>query len=1039
MKKVFNIAFSLILILSIFSCSRLKSYYKNDELVATTSETDNVVNNFGDKLIQLEGDVATLSKYPLPKVGSKIYGFNIDAIYDYKYQNAKLVSMTHEKSGARAILISNDDIDKSAVFGFNTLSYDNKGIPHVFEHACLGGSEKYPNANLFMEAVNKTYNTFMNAFTMQHATVYPFSSLSDTQLFELYKMYLDGVLNPEVLRDDKNLKREAYRYILNDKSSDLELSGVVYSEMSGVESSISNVAYYNSLDTMFEGSFMGVNTGGSTDSIPSIKHEDLIEFHDKYYHPSNLVITLYGDIDYEKYLKYTDEEYLNKYDKRIIDKSDNNYKKQNAFTIKKYDFPFSENDDISRQSVITYNVICEGMGAYESGLFSVVINNLFASDGPVDRRVKEKLPYADFSLSNSLLCPRPYFSVEFSNVDENDAEVIKEIMEESFEEVRVEGIKQDDIDDIIDDLEMDMEVMKDSHGFAKRAISFYELVFKNNGEDILGYLKYIKGFEDVDLAFKNGEIKKLIDRYLSNNENASITLTIPKKGLLEEREISKKEELISKKQNMSDEEIDYLISDTLEYDKWISSQSESSLIDKLRVASVSSLDEYRAKCYAYEEKIEGVHFIRSDIEGINNFYLNLLFDASGVKYEDTLKLKLISEILLELPTTHYDGKKLASEFDRYMSSYSFGPIINYYYDGGYKPYFSFTTRSLDRNIDKIFELIDELMFETKFEDVDKVRNIVSNTYNSLKLYLYNNPNGFASDLVKVQNNSDYLYEYHLNGLDYFKFLKDISAMSDSEIKTLLDECGKLLLDLYNRSGFTCQIISNFDTMKVLKRKVIDLSYDFNDIRIKPNDYSDNLKALPNKLAILTSGTVQYNYISTPLLKDNIDFTGKYQVLTNIIDDKILYKEFRAKRSAYGAYSIIDRLNASIYTYRDPNLKESYSVFSEVPKMLKETKLTDDEFEDYKLNAYATYSYPLTKFESAMSAIDEIFKNVKEKRSDRYVRYMREIKEMKLSDLKELATIIDKIVTDGKYVTIGSRDQIENNKEMFDEIIYDYVG
>ena len=364
MKKVFNIAFSLILILSIFSCSRLKSYYKNDELVATTSETDNVVNNFGDKLIQLEGDVATLSKYPLPKVGSKIYGFNIDAIYDYKYQNAKLVSMTHEKSGARAILISNDDIDKSAVFGFNTLSYDNKGIPHVFEHACLGGSEKYPNANLFMEARNKTYNTFMNAFTMQHATVYPFSSLSDTQLFELYKMYLDGVLNPEVLRDDKNLKREAYRYILNDKSSDLELSGVVYSEMSGVESSISNVAYYNSLDTMFEGSFMGVNTGGSTDSIPSIKHEDLIEFHDKYYHPSNLVITLYGDIDYEKYLKYTDEEYLNKYDKRVIDKSDNNYKKQNAFTIKKYDFPFSENDDISRQSVITYNVICEGMGAY---------------------------------------------------------------------------------------------------------------------------------------------------------------------------------------------------------------------------------------------------------------------------------------------------------------------------------------------------------------------------------------------------------------------------------------------------------------------------------------------------------------------------------------------------------------------------------------------------------------------------------------------------------------------------------------------------
>lgn len=1038
LKSKLNLIIAIVLALSLFSCSKIDSSLINNSQVATKSEANNNENEYGDKLLSLEGDVSTLSKYSLPKAGDNLYGFTVDAIYDYDIRNAKLVLFTHEKSGAKAILISNDDEDKSTVIGYNTLTYDNRGIPHVFEHACLGGSAKYPNANTFDEAVNKIYQTFMNAFTMQHATVYPCSSLSDPQLFELYKFYLDGVMNPDVLRDEKNLEREAYRYILSDKNDDIALSGIVYSEMSANEGNIARLAYMDAIKTMFEGSFMASETGGATSDIIKIENKDLIEYHEKYYHPSNMVITLYGDIDYEKYLEYTDEEYLNKFDISYVDKSDDGYVEQNSFRTKTYDFPVSANDAVDNKTVIVYGTLCEGMSAYESGLFSVVLSNLAKSNGPIDKRLKEKLPSATYSIDDSLSLPKPFFLVNFSNVNESDADTIKEIVEDAFEEILNEGIGSEIVDELVDNIEIEKENAKDSHGFASSATDFYARLFSNNGKDILGDLRYYKGIDDIKPAYKNGDIKKLAEKYLSNNDKSSLVIVAPKRGLLEEKKEALDASLKRMKDNMTEEEIDELILKNKDFNEWTDNQTKYSLINKIKVASISSLDEYRANCYAYEENKEGIRFIRSDIKDAKSSYFNILFDASGVKYEDIHKLNFISNLFLELPTTHYEGKKLRSEVERYTSSLYAGPNITYYDGGGYKPYFSFSVKALDKNLDKVFELLEEMMYETKFEDVKIARNVASSTKNNIRQSFNSNPSKQTEFMTTVQNDGDYLYENYLNGVEYLRFLDSIGEMSDEEVKLLLSECKDLLFSLYNRYGLVCELISNFDTMKTLKSKLIELSYDFNEEKIKEEDYSEHLIPLKDKVALVCTGTMQYNNISMPMLKNEIEYRSRYEVLSGILNINILFNEFRAKRSAYGSYSNFNKQRGLIYTYRDPNLKESYEVFKAIPSMLRNINMSEDDLDNYKLNAYSKFAYPLTKYNAAMIAIEETITKTKVKRPDRYVGYMKEIKALTTSDLEDMYQIADELIDKGKYITAGNREQIENNKDMFDEIIYDYV-
>lgn len=293
-------------------------------------------------------------------------------------------------------------------------------------------------------------------------------------------------------------------------------------------------------------------------------------------------------------------------------------------------------------------------------------------------------------------------------------------------------------------------------------------------------------------------------------------------------------------------------------------------------------------------------------------------------------------------------------------------------------------------------------------------------------------------MANAQNDKDYLYGNYLDGIDYLKFLESVEKMSDDEIKTLLKECKELLFSLYNRTGLVCELVSNFDTMKTLKTKLIELSYDFKDEKIKEVDYSEYLTPLKNKIALVCTGTMQYNTISMPMQKSGIEYSGKYNVLTSILDINVLFNEFRAKRSAYGSYSSFNKQRGLIYTYRDPNLKESYEVFKSIPSMLRSINISEDDFDNYKLNAYSDYAYPLTKFNAALIAIEETLTKTKVKRPDRYVGYMREIKALKTDDLEDMYQLVDELIDKGKIITAGNREQIENNKDMFDEVIYDYV-
>ncbi len=1057
LKKITITLIILSLALGLTSCIRFRINYNYDykkvfdyirDMFAKTSEPQNEVRasesimeetDTYDEIVSLDGYVKTLSKYKLPEIGDVIGGFTAKMIFDYEEKNAKVVMFEHKKTGAVCFLISNDDVDKSACLGFNTLAYDNKGLPHVFEHATLGGSKRYPSANLFFEMLSKTYSTYLNANTLQQATTFPMGSLSDEQLFEYFKFYIDGVFDPNIIDDEKLLEREAYRYSLADNDSDINLSGVVYSEMSAHESIIQATAFYNSARALYEGSFLASEVGGVTSDIPKITHEELKNFHDTYYHPSNMVMTLYGDIDYEKYLIYANDEYLSLYDRKDIDKSDKNYVEGDNYIEKLYDFPVASGSVTENSSIITYALSCKDMTLYEAGIFDIVLEDLQSDAGYLRTRIEEKLPYADFYINNMLDCEKPYIEFCFENVNEDDKAIVKEIVEGALNDEVEYGFDIESVNSYIDINEIDREFEKDSHGFTYYLPGFYSMAFKDNGKDLLGYFKYAKGKRDVEKRYIDGTVQELTEKYLGGNGKVALTVTSPKSGLAEKKNEEKAASLRDMKDNMIKDEIDNLIKDTKDYDKWVEYVNSYTIIDKVRVASVSALPEYVPKCYAYEENVEGIRFIRSDIDDIKFSNINILLDASSVPYEDTLKLKLLSELLLYLPTTNYNDYDLSNEFSFCCYNYSLSLYNNIYYNGGYNPYLTFKVTVLDKNIDKVFELIRETLFETKFEDVEKLKTLASRNYNFMKNSFESEPSNYATDLAYAISDPDYLYNVHVDGIDYMNYLHEVSKLSNEDLKELLLDCKNLLDSILNKDKMVCEIISNFGMVSNIKNKVLKLTEEFREERREPISYDENLRKFKNNIAIVSSGNVQYNYIVLPLREKYDKYDSRLDIMNCWLDSDILYPEFRVKRSCYGANAETNRDYMSIGTYRDPNLKETYDAYSSLIDIIKSTDMSEEAYEDYRISAFSKYSYPSTKFGAASSAIDEMLTNCDEKMPERLLRYMRDIKEATIDDMKELKELYIEMLTKGYKISAGNNELIAKNSDLFDEIIYDYIN
>ena len=440
----------------------------------------------------------------------------------------------HKKTGARVVVVSNEDDNKVFQIGFKTPPKDDTGVPHIMEHSVLCGSREFPLKDPFVELVKGSLNTFLNAMTYPDKTVYPVASCNDKDFFNLMHVYLDAVFYPNIYTKPEILKQEGWHHSLESEDAPVIYNGVVYNEMKGVFSSPDQQLARLIQKSLLSDTPYGFESGGDPEAIPELSYEQFLDFHRTYYHPSNSYIYLYGDMDAEKYLTFIDEHYLSDFEKKQVDTS---WKPQEAFKeVKRVEavYPVSEQDEIQNKTFLSYNaVIGTSLNKELYIAFQILDRALFSMQGaPVKKALMEAGIGKDISSSYDNGIEQPVFSVVAQEADEEKEADFVRIIEDTLRKISKEGIQRRSLESALNYYEF--QYKEANFGRFPKGLMYglqmYDSWLYDDHEPFM-HIKTNDVFEFLRKQLDGSYFTDLIETYLLSNTHKSIVVLKPERGL----------------------------------------------------------------------------------------------------------------------------------------------------------------------------------------------------------------------------------------------------------------------------------------------------------------------------------------------------------------------------------------------------------------------------------------------------------------------------------------------------------------------------
>lgn len=227
--------------------------------------------------------------------------------FSYDNINEKLYEYRHE-SGLRAFVIPKPGYNKIyATFATHYGSLNNRfiddvtneeievpdGIAHFLEHKLFEQRE----GNI-MEKFSKL-GASPNAYTGFAQTVYLFSCTDNFK--DNFRTLLKFVQSPYLT--DENVESE---------------KGIIGQEINMLRDSGGRTVFFNLLNAFYKNNPVRIEIGGTIESISGITKELLYKCYNKFYHPSNMIVLVVGDVDYNDVFKIVDDNIESRESKEAI-------------------------------------------------------------------------------------------------------------------------------------------------------------------------------------------------------------------------------------------------------------------------------------------------------------------------------------------------------------------------------------------------------------------------------------------------------------------------------------------------------------------------------------------------------------------------------------------------------------------------------------------------------------------------------------------------------------------------------------------------
>ena len=945
--------------------------------------------------------------------------------------------LKHKKSGARVLLMENDDENKVFCIGFRTPPSDSTGVPHIMEHSVLCGSRDFPVKDPFVELVKGSLNTFLNAMTYPDKTVYPVASCNDKDFQNLMHVYMDAVFYPNIYQHDEIFRQEGWSYKLDRPDGELTISGVVYNEMKGAFSSPEGVLDRVILNSLFPDTSYANESGGDPDVIPELTYEQFLDFHRKYYHPSNSYIYLYGDMDMEEKLRWLDEKYLSEFDAAEVDSE---IKYQEPFgemreVVQEYSITSDESEE--DKTYLSWNkVIGTSLDEKLYLAFQILDYALLSAPGaPLKKALVDAGVGKDIMGSYDNGVYQPLFSVIAKNANVEQKEEFIRVIEDTLREIAEKG--------------MDKKALRagiNYHEFRFREADFgnyprglmyglqlYDSWLYDEAKPFI-HMQAIPTFEFLKSQVDTGYFEDLIRTYLLENTHGAVVIIRPERGRTARMDRELAEKLKAYKESLSPEEVQKLVDDTHELEQYQEEESGPEDLAKIPVLKRTDISREIAPIYNDELEIGGVKLVHHNIETNGIGYVTMMFDLSGIREELLPYVGILQSVLGIIDTTNYEYGELFNEINIHTGG--IGTSLELYTDvtkvkeKEFRATFEMRGKALYPKMDVLFSMMREILMESRLDDEKRLKEILAMLKSRLLASFLSSGHttaalralSYTSPMSKFKDDTD--------GIGFYEAVKKIEEDFDGQKETLIRNLKEIARRIFRADNLMISYTSSEEGIEPMTKAfaaVKDSLYTGGEIP----DEACILHCRKRNEGFKTSSKVQYVARVGNFIDGGQKYSGTLQILKVILGYDYLWQNIRVKGGAYGCMSNFNRIgDAYLISYRDPNLERTMEVYEGVVDYLKNFNVSDRDMNKFIIGTMSSLDRPMNPAAKGARSMNLYMNRVSEEmlRSERG-----QILDAQQEDIRALADVVKAMLDQKLLCVIGSEEKIEEQRDMFLEV------
>lgn len=929
----------------------------------------------------------------------------------------------HVKTGADLLSLSNDDENKVFGITFRTPPPDSTGIAHILEHSVLGGSQKYPLKEPFVQLVKGSLKTFLNAMTYPDRTVYPVASTNMQDFYNLVDVYLDAVLHP--LITPHHLDQEGWHYELEDVDAPLKYKGVVFNEMKGAYSSPDGLLYRASQQALFPDNGYGLDSGGDPTVIPQLTYQQFKDFHTTYYHPSNALIYFYGDDDPTERLRLLDA-YLQDFDANPVTAQVTEQPRFPAPRRITRPYGVDADSEQSPKAFVQVNWLLPEATNPElvMGLSMLSYAMVSTQASPLRKTLIDSGLGEDLTGGGlSIYLREMTFAVGMKGVTPGQDIEVEELILATLRNLAEEGLDPEMIEAAYNTFEFSLR--ENNTGSTPRGLStmFQALRSWVYGRDPLEPLAFEAPLAAVRAQIDNNPtyFQDLIGKYLlDNSHRVTLTLT-PDPDLNAVQAAEEEARLTAARAAMDKAALEAIVENTRDLKRRQEMVDTPELLALLPTLKLDDLDREAKSIPSELGDVQGSKLLFHDLFTNGIVYLDLGFDMHGLSPALLPYAKLFIQALTEMGTEAEDFVKLSQRIGRTT--------------GGIHPS-SFLSAKRDdpegvallmvhgkatmAQAPAMLEIMRDILLTVKLDNPERLRQIVLKNKARTEAGLVPGGHSVVDGRLRAGFSTASWASEQMGGLEQLFFLRRLTSEIEQDWAGVLAKLDAVRQHVINRRALIINVTLDAENWREFEPSLRELVDALPSHAPESTSWHGPRNTADEGLSV----PAQINYVGkgADLYQLGYQYHGSIHVITNHLRTSYLWDKIRVQGGAYGAFSRFSHTSGvfTFLSYRDPNLLETLSVYDKTAEYLRTLSLGDDDLTKSIIGAIGSldaYQLPDAKGDTALARylLGETDES-RQKRRD-------EVLGTTAADFRRFADVLDAVQREGRVVVLGAAEAL----------------